>query len=121
MTSPTRRLRSASVRECDRPGGQVVIEDVVDAVISRLTAAGLIGGGDCGAGGGEDGAAGGGGADCAVKTERPEDVEPSPSQRRLWITELREQLTMSRYFGTREKEEVRGLLIIGEGAGRAGT
>ena len=48
-----------------------------------------------------------------VKTEGGPDAE----QRRLWLQELRAQLTSSPRFGVREKEEVRGLLIIGESGG----
>lgn len=152
MASP-RRLRS-SARECaaDPDNACCDIEAVVDSVICRLTAAGLLAGtgsgagpGDCsGTGGGDAGGSGGGGAGVdggaaggaagggdsgesglggggsgggVVKSEFPESAEPSPSRRRLWLQELREQLPLSRHYGIREREEVRGLLIIGEGAG----
>ena len=49
----------------------------------------------------------------AAKTEEGLGAE----QRRLWLQELRAQLTSSTRFGIREKEEVRGLLIIGESGG----
>ena len=42
---------------------------------------------------------------------------PTAEQRRLWLRDLREQLPSSTHFGLREREEARGLLIIGEGAG----
>ncbi|KAF0295436.1 hypothetical protein FJT64_006992 [Amphibalanus amphitrite] len=85
----------------------VDVDRLVDAVVARLTAAGV-------------------GAEAAapvVKEEEPEVVEdaptsPSRAQRQLWLAELRRQLGVpAATFGTREQEEVRGLLIIGEGGG----
>lgn len=102
MASPptTRRLRSASVVD-ER------VEDLVEAVVARLTTAGLVAGP----------AAPGGPPVATIKSECGCDVSPTADQQRLWIRELRRQLDESPNFGTREREEVRGLLVIGEGTG----
>ncbi|KAF0303910.1 hypothetical protein FJT64_024167 [Amphibalanus amphitrite] len=111
MTEP-RRLRSGAAMAESGAGSEpdaaaVDIDRLVDAVVARLTAAGV-------------------GAEAAapvVKEEEPEVVEdaptsPSRAQRQLWLAELRRQLDVpAATFGTREQEEVRGLLIIGEGGG----
>lgn len=105
MASPSqqRRLRSATSRESE-------LEELVEAVVTRLTAAGLTGGASGGAG--DDS------APAVVKTEAGADSGlPSSRMQDLWIKELRDQLNVSPNYGTREKQEVRALLIIGEGAG----
>ena len=103
MASPTRRLRSGAVRGED---GGVYVDQLVEAVVARLTGAGLV-------------VAAAATAD--VKEEVLEALDdslgPTPAQRKLWIAELRRQLETSVNYGIREKEEARGLLIIGEGAG----
>ena len=107
MTEP-RRLRSGAVvgepAEGDAPQ-TADVDRLVEAVVARLVSSGLMAAT----------------ADVSVKEEdAAPDVtvdSPNPSQRRLWIAELRRQLETSTYFGIREKEEVRSLLIIGEGAG----
>lgn len=69
------------------------------------------------AGAGAAPARGGAGGSGAVKLEHDEDSEPSlsPSRRRLWLQELREQLTASSFYGIREREKVRALPVICEG------
>ena len=105
MTDP-RRLRSGAVvgepaEELPPPAADV--DRLVDAVVTRLVASGLMAGV----------------SEASVKEEDPvpgvADDSPSPIQRRLRIAELRRQLETSANFGVRETEEVRGLLIIGEG------
>ena len=104
MASPTasRRLRSDVAREQE-------LEEIITAVVTRLTGAGLV--------------AAASAANVLPKQEEEEVVVvdasagPTPLQQQLWLADLREQLGASSNFGTREKEEVRGLLIIGEGAG----
>lgn len=100
MASPTRRLRSGAALG----GRDEDLESIIEAVVARLTEAGL--------------------ASAATAAAVKEEVVvvdtpsgPTMGQRRLWLDDLREQMTASANFGTREKEEVRGLLIIGEGAG----
>lgn len=95
---------------------------MVEAVVERLTAAGLVGGPARGPAGGPVGGPAGGGAEAAAVIE--EDVKPqidlggpSRAQHRLWLEELRTQQLTSARLGPREKEEVRGLLIIGGGGG----
>ena len=96
----TRHLRSGTALDYDT-------EDIIEAVVARLTGAGLV--------------AAAAATPVQPKTER-EVVEvdappgPTPAQQQLWLADLREQLLASPNFGTREREEVRGLLIIGEGA-----
>ena len=101
---PSRRLRSTTAHEQD-------LDAIVDAVVARLTGAGLVAAAE---------------ASAAPVQPKAEDEEiivtdgatgPVPAQQQLWLADLREQLTASCNFGTREREEVRGLLIIGEGAG----
>ena len=55
----------------------------------------------------------------AVKTEdRAGDLFGPPlGQQRPWVEDLRQQLHLSAHFGVREREEVRGLLVIGETLG----
>lgn len=91
----------------------VDIDSVVEAVVTRLVGAGLVG------------------AVTGAAADAPSDLEdvkpdlgatapeegPSRAQRRLWLEELRTQQAVSARFGPREKEEVRGLLIIGGGGG----
>lgn len=83
------------------------MDRIVEAVVERLTSSGLL--------------AAGAAATAEVKEEVQEVVSdastPTAAQQRLWMAELRRQLETSSSFGTREKEEVRSLLIIGEGAG----
>lgn len=107
MAEP-RRLRSGAVvgePEEDVPPPAADVDRLVEAVVARLAASGLVAGA----------------LESSVKEEDavPDVTEdsPSPGQRKLWISELRRQLEMSANFGVREKEEVRGLLLIGEGAG----
>ena len=99
---PLTRARSGSVAQ------QADLESIVEAVVARLTSAGLIG------------------ATAAPPTEPPEekpcvafDVQTGPSraQQRVWLEELRSQQQSSPRFGPREREEVRALLIIGDGGG----
>ena len=42
---------------------------------------------------------------------------PPLGQQRLWLEDLRQQLHVSAHFGVWEREEVRGLLVIGETSG----
>ena len=95
MTSPS-RLRSGTVRESVGDS----VDEMVNAVVDRLTAAGLVA---------KD-------VSEAVKVEEEQNV-PSQSQRQLWLAELRQQMEGTSNYGTREKEEVKGLLITGEGDG----
>ena len=71
MTSPTRRLRSGTVRESEGDA----VDEIVNAVVARLTAAGLVS---------KD-------VREAVKVEE-EQNGPTPSQRQLWMVELRQQM-----------------------------
>ena len=52
----------------------------------------------------------------AVKTEDSSGdlFGTLPRPQRLWLEELRQQLHVSAHFGVREREEVGGLLVIGE-------
>lgn len=120
MASPPRRLRSGTVlgtgAECDD------IEEIVQRIMARLESAGVSAAG-CGGGGG--GAAAGGGGDVPQGEDKPVFPPPTPSsgllpssdQQRLWLADLREQLQTASSFGTREREEVRGLLVITECGG----
>ena len=112
MTTEPRRLRSGVVMAESGAGSEpdavaIDVDRLVDAVVTRLTASGI----------GTEAAA------AAIKEEEPEVVggvatSPSRAQQQLWLAELRRQLAVpAATFGTREREEVRGLLIIGEGGG----
>ena len=98
---PITRSRSA--------GGGADIDAIVEAVLTRLTAAGLAVGGAP--------SAPVSALEQDVKPVVTEETGPSATQRELWMEELREQHTSSLRFGLREKEEVKALLIIGEGGG----
>ena len=51
----------------------------------------------------------------AVKAEdMASDLFGPPLGQRLWLEDLRQQLHVSAHFGVWEREEVRGLLVIGE-------
>lgn len=100
---PLTRARSGSAAQ--HPAD---LDSIVEAVVTRLISAGLLG------------------AAAAPPTEPQEEkpvvaldvqVGPSLAQRRVWLEELRSQQTTSTRFGPREKEEVRALLIIGDGGG----
>ena len=121
---PTTRARAASARLAEL-GGDGDLEPVVEAVVARLLQAGLAVSASA-----EAAAAAAAPAPvvAAAETERPAAVKteadweeelgvPSLARQHLWLDELRRQLTTSGQFGVREREEARGLLIIGESAG----
>ena len=101
MASPPRtRARSSSAQEVD---------SIIEAVVARLTDAGLLG------------AAAAPRSVPAEEEEKPvvtldDQVGPARAQQRVWIEELRCQHVTSPRFGPREKE-VRALLIIADGGG----
>ena len=101
---PLTRARSGSVTQ-PAPSD---LDSIVTAVVARLTGTGLLG------------------AAAAPPTEPQEvkpcvafDVQTGPSwaQQRFWLEQLRSQQQSSPRFGPREREEVRALLIIGDGGG----
>ena len=107
--SPPMRLRSGAVRAPTTE--QKHVDSIVEAVMMKLHAAGI------GAGALVD--------DIQPLPEEPAmaaptepaiaaPTEPSRMQRQLWTAELRSRMPD---MGVREREEVRSLLIIGEGAG----
>ena len=98
----TRRLRSASREDAE-------VDELVEVIVGKLAATGYLD---------RPGATP---APPAVKTEEADGWEvqrlPSATQQRQWMAHLRQQQGESRHYGTREKEEVRGLLIISESGG----
>lgn len=93
------------------------VEAVVEAVVTRLTSAGLIGATPAAAASQPVPETGERKPVFAVEVTAP---GPCLTQQRLWLEELRAQHGSSVRFGTREKEEVRALLIIGDTGGPPG-
>ena len=90
-----KQLRSASTAAKEGGADGVMdIQAIVDAVLAQLHTE----------------------SEPAVTEVKAEAVDSSSEQRQLWMAELRRMLESGRY-GVREKEDVRSLLIIGEGAG----
>ena len=116
---PATRERAASMRATEAEDDK--LDSIVEAVVSRLRQAGL-----AMPAAESPGAAAASkattevGRPAAVMKAEPEEEEvgvPSASRRRLWLEELKTQLSLSPHFGIREREETRGLLVIGEAAG----
>ena len=76
-------------RRRDQPGGRAEMEEVVDAVARQLVATG-------GSWPALSGEVSEGGVAPAIK--EPDDAEPAPSQRRLWLRDLREKLLSSSHY-----------------------
>ena len=129
---PNTRARAASTRRQDEDGeaSPVCVDELVAAVVARLQQSGLLSPpASEGAGAAAAAAAavtsappalGAGAAPpLAVKTEEGAGdlFVPPLGQQRLWLEDLRQQLQTSAHFGVREREEVRGLLVIGETSG----
>ena len=123
---PTTRSRAASARpyDADGDGAGADMEPIVAAVVARLQQAGLLTPAPV------EGAAAAAKSAVAETSEVPAPLMavkgeagvggqfgPTLAQQQLWLEELRSQLDKSPHFGVREREEARGLLIIGESAG----
>lgn len=100
----TTRSRSAAAVDVE---AMADVDALVEAVVARLGESALLAP-----------AAAAATVPVDIKAENGEgELGPTPAQQRLWIAELRRQMGASAHYGIREKEEARGLLIIGEGAG----
>ena len=128
---PNTRARAASRRRQDEDGeaSPVRVDELVAAVVARLQQSGLLSPPASEEAGAAAAAAavtsappvlGAGAAPpLAVKTEEGAGdlFGPPLGQQRLWLEDLRQQLQTSAHFGVREREKVRGLLVIGETSG----
>ena len=109
---PVTRARAGSSRAAETGDEGTSVERLVEAVIVRLTETGLMTPAAPTAA-----SAAAWAAPAVVKEEHDFGGIPPPTLREMWLEELRRQQVTSSFYGVREKEETRALLIIGEGAG----
>ena len=126
---PSTRSRAASARVEEAGDESFNMDAIVERVMARLLQSGLAvsaaaapatSTAEAAAVSGSVGPAAEAARPTAVKAEVKWDEEvgvPSLACQRLWLDELKRQLGTSLHFGVREREEARGLLIIGEADG----